>query len=249
LINKSSKWAEFFNRFGELPSNIALLVGTSILYGNRNKAKKWKNIISSTIALPFMALFSFMICIVPINYTYEHTENGIPQSMFILAIVLGLILFIGSQIVIQKLGPTRLKSLKRIGLLLILVTVFSILIVNVLKIIWARPRMRFIQGIDDFKYWFQISGISLDNELKSFPSGHTANSFIMLALGFFITNLKQRKYFSIFAILWGIGVALSRVVLGAHFLSDVTVGGAITLLLIFVLEEKLLKKREEIYEG
>ena len=49
--------------------------------------------------------------------------------------------------------------------------------------------------------------------------------------------------FVVFGLAWGSFVALSRVILGAHFLSDVIVGGFLTLVVMLVLEQLLIKNR------
>ena len=48
------------------------------------------------------------------------------------------------------------------------------------------------------------------------------------------------KWFTAFAITWGSCVALSRVILGAHFLSDVIVGGYIALILFYLFKGWLI---------
>jgi len=100
-----------------------------------------------------------------------------------------------------------------------------------------------MESIDQFKYWFQVSGLAAGEEFKSFPSGHTANAFVMLAYCMFVPYFKKIKanYFIAFALIWGGLVALSRVVLGAHFLSDVLVGGYITTVTFYVLNRIFIK--------
>lgn len=245
LINTSSVFAEFFNRFGETPMTLAFLISTAILFGARRKEKKINNLISHIVALPFMALFSFATAMMPIRYAYEHAEGGIPTVMMVIGLLTALVIFFGTLYVIRRIGPEKLRQYRRVALVLLMVSIGATVLVNVVKILWARPRMRSIDSIEQFKYWYQINGPSGDNELKSFPSGHTANSFIMLAYLLFIPLSKKdlRIRFSAFAILWGAMTALSRVILGAHFLSDVIVGGFITILLIYIFESIFLLKR------
>lgn len=238
IINKSSHFAEFFNRFGEMPVSLAMLISVMILFGSRKKEKHLNNILGMLFGIPFIALFSFMTVFMPIRYTYEHAASGIPGSMMLLSYGLTAVLFLIAMVWIRKTDVEVLRSYRRVALALIVIAFGAVLVVNLVKILWARPRMRSIDSIEQFKYWFQINGPSNNNELKSFPSGHTANSFVMLAFVLFIpmTKEKLRSRFTTFAILWGSMVALSRVILGAHFLSDVIVGGFITILLIYICE-------------
>lgn len=246
IVNKNSIWAEFFNMFGELPANLGLLIGTGILYGIRNREVKWKNAISSIFGIFFMMLFSFMSVFIPIRYIFEFSKDGVPTAAIVTAGVLAIILFLTSLFIINKLGKEKLREVKKIALVLILLVVLEIIIVNVLKIVWGRPRMRSMESFEQFKYWFQINGPALGEEFKSFPSGHTANGFVMIAYSLFLPYFKKinEKGFMIFAIVWGSLVALSRVVLGAHFLSDVLIGGYITIFTFYGLNFIFFKKTE-----
>ena len=122
-----------------------------------------------------------------------------------------------------------------------------------MKSIWARPRMRTINDVSEFKHWYEINGWSNDNDLKSFPSGHSANGFISLAFMIFVPYFKKIKMrdFLIVAITWGLLVALSRVVIGEHFLSDVVVGSYITIFMFILLERLFFRNenKEQLSDG
>lgn len=239
LINKESVFGEFFNVLGEIPANFALLLGTTILYGARKRTSKVANLLKSFIAIPFMFLFSELTVIASVRYIYEFSEGGFPKSAFTMAAIAGLILFAISIYAVIRLDRTKFSKYRKQGLILILLVVSEILVVNVLKMIWARPRMRSITSIDQFKHWYEISGPLNSEEFKSFPSGHTANAFVMLAFSMFLPKDRSKliKGFTAFAIIWGVCTAISRVILGAHFLSDVFVGGYITILLFYMYEK------------
>jgi membrane-associated phospholipid phosphatase len=135
------------------------------------------------------------------------------------------------------------RNYRKQGLFLIVLVVSEMILVNVLKGIWARPRMRSIEDIDEFKHWFEIGGWTNDNELKSFPSGHTANAFVLLAFVVLTPMFKKIKvnHIIIASVIWGVLVGISRVVLGAHFLSDVLVGCYVTIYLFFGLYHLFFK--------
>lgn len=76
-------------------------------------------------------------------------------------------------------------------------------------------------------------------EFKSFPSGHTANASSMMLLCLLphlSTKLhgKQNILFLI-AVIWTSLVAASRIVMGAHYLTDTTVGFATGFIIFIVL--------------
>jgi len=245
LINKSSTFGKFFNRIGEIPAYLGMVIGIAILYGGRRKDILWRNILGNVIGLPFLALFSFFLSVFPFHYAYEHAEGGIPKTAMVLIVVLAAAIFLGTLFIIHKLGEEKIRRYKKHGLVLVLLIVIEILIVNVVKVLWARPRMRSVESIEQFRYWFEINGPSGDNELKSFPSGHTSNAFAAIAYSMFIPAAKQWfvKWFATFALTWGGLVALSRVIRGDHFFSDVVVGGYITVLLFYVLSGLIFKEK------
>ncbi len=97
-------------------------------------------------------------------------------------------------------------------------TALSGIIVIVIKVIFARYRPpKFInEELYGFN-WFDFGYI-----INSFPSGHSATAFsVYVALSLLIPKFKW--FFLIFATL----IALSRVALGVHYLSDVLIGSLI----------------------
>ena len=245
LVNRDSIWAEFFNMFGEMPAFAGLLASIAFSYGARKRKNNFLNIVYSILAFPFMLLLTYAIVFMPIRYIYEFAEDGIPQGIHILAFVLTAVLYAGVVYAVFKVKPETHRKYRRASGIIALLVVVEIIIVNLFKSLWARPRMRSIASFEEFRYWWQINGpVSvMEEELKSFPSGHTANAFVMVAFLSFLDRNKTKLYrnFAIFGFAWGILTAVSRVVLGAHFLSDVVFSGYITVVLYFLFE-KLLNK-------
>jgi membrane-associated phospholipid phosphatase len=243
IVNPDSIWAEFFNLFGEQPAFIALYAGIFILYGARKRDSK--NMVKTVFAAPFMLLASFQIVFLPVNYIYEHTDESIPLAWWVLVGILSIALCLTGILLANKLNPEKFRKVRKYGLILIILVAAEIILVNILKILWARPRMRSMDSIEQFKHWYQINGPSNDNELKSFPSGHTANGFVSIAFVMFfntVSKIKKNLYLTL-AIIWGALVALSRVVRGDHFLSDVLMSCLLTLLLFLLIQKVVLKKK------
>lgn len=246
IINRHSHFGEFFNRFGELPAILGLVFSITILYGSRKREKVLNNTVSSIFSIPFLLLFSFMTIFMPIRYVYEFSDTGVPESLMIIIYILSAILFITSVIVVHRFDAESVRKLKKPALVMLILIVSEMVLVNVLKIIWGRPRMRSIDSIEQFRYWYQLMPPAAGQEFKSFPSGHTANGFVMVAWSLFIPQGKflLKKWAIPFGLTWGFCVALSRILLGAHFLSDVIVGGYITVLLFYLLSNIILKERK-----
>lgn len=244
LINKESVFGEVFNRYGETPALLAMLIAIAILFGGRNKQVLWRNLLGMVTCIPLMALIAYGVVFMPIRYKYEFVEGGIPNQLQPIILIGALLLLVIVGLGVRQVGNSKLKALRKHGLVILLVVLMEMILVNVVKIIWARPRMRSMESIDQFKKWYEINGPLNSEEFKSFPSGHTANGFVMIVYSLFIPKDKVRikQWFIAFAIVWGICVALSRILLGAHFLSDVAVGGYITVLLFYVFEGVFIKR-------
>jgi undecaprenyl-diphosphatase len=95
------------------------------------------------------------------------------------------------------------------ALILLLGDILTLVVVQVLKITIRRPRP---EG-----EWGEITR-KIDP--LSFPSGHSARGGVMTGLALALGP----PWFRIAAPIWGVMVALSRVVVGVHYLSDVVVG-------------------------
>lgn len=235
LINRDSIWAEFFNIFGETPAVIGLLMGTSILFLTRRRENKVWFAFATLVGGFFVLVFSNMLVSTPVRYIFEFSEDGTPSTVKTIVKVVALVIAITIFIV----GPRykdKLEKVRREGLFMIVLVASTIVLVNVLKIIWGRPRMRSISSFEEFNYWYQIAGPAASDEFKSFPSGHTANGFCILMFYVLTPYIKLFKPNTvlIFGVIWGAFVALSRVVLGAHFLSDVLVGGYVAIFLFLI---------------
>jgi membrane-associated phospholipid phosphatase len=80
-----------------------------------------------------------------------------------------------------------------------------------------------------------------NSKFNSFPSGHTAT-----AVGFAGVLLFARPFVGSFAMLLALGIALSRILLGAHHPSDVTVAALLALGVAWATWRVALRRGDEI---
>ncbi len=103
-------------------------------------------------------------------------------------------------------------------------------LISLMKGLWGRTRFRSMEApYNEFTPWYIVNGF---NGNHSFPSGHTAGagvSYQLMLLPFVSEKCKKHKT-ALFVIAFAFTsvVALTRLVMGAHYLSDVTVGGTIS---------------------
>ena len=95
--------------------------------------------------------------------------------------------------------------------------------------------------------------MSASEEFKSFPSGHVGASMVTcLFISILpLINKEYEKYqiplfYCFFA--WSLLVAFSRMLVGAHFLSDVSMGGLIASTCMLINNEVLIVVNRKIEE-
>ncbi|MBQ8509773.1 MAG: phosphatase PAP2 family protein [Clostridia bacterium] len=104
------------------------------------------------------------------------------------------------------------------------------------KLGWGRVRFRQLDGdLTRFTRWYLPQGYT---GYFSFPSGHTANAAVIFTSVYYLPFLREKnaKADAVLLTLLSIWVALlafSRVRVGAHYLSDVLFGAAITFAIVW----------------
>lgn len=144
-------------------------------------------------------------------FTY-YTNMG--DGLFCCAVILLLLLF-------------RKRSLP---FKLFLSYIFSGLLAQVLKHLYAEPRPR--AYFPDHFYNHFIQGVTLVGH-NSFPSGHETTAFAMAAT--LALNMRDRRAGLLFGTL-AISVGYSRVYLGQHFIQDILAGTLIGLFTAVLVE-------------
>lgn len=164
--------------------------------------------------------------------------------------------------------PKSIRSgLFAFGLVTVISFAISQGLVQGLKPIFGRQRYRMIKVLEynglseyvDYTEWFiirgnrkvrgslSVLGIASDG-YKSFPSGHTCSAAMSLCLIGLAEKLglKGKSYAIVKTLCCIIGVgitvtvAYTRIVMGAHYLTDVTFGAGFTIFAI-IISEKLVK--------
>lgn len=236
LYHPDNPLAKLLAGFGEYPAALGLSAAGAMLLSARNREKRLSGILQIIAGCWFILSGAAMAAVLPTGYL------DIP-------IWLAALIGVGSTgltvwgILSLCRGIDR-KVVLRMAAAFLLVIFADILVVNLIKIPWGRARMRLVASEPRayFMPWWQpgtelrdtlvAAGIAAE-EFKSFPSGHSANSSSLMLLSLLPMLHPQWKYrqtvFFYIGFGWSLVVAVSRIVMGAHYLTDTAVGLAVGL--------------------
>lgn len=219
--------AKIFESFGIFPPFVIVSATLWALYFSVDEKKK--GAVPKKIALAFLSALPYVV------YGYMASETY--WTTLWVRVVVGLIaaalLTPMTYLVISRVKEENRKRTLLFLLFASIVCVISSLVsINVLKFIWGRPRYREMVAAGDLEFsaftpWYKINGFTLSGH-HSFPSGHTcsaANLFVFCAIPEVFPEKREKgKIIAFLTAFYTFIMAYSRVVLGAHFLSDVTGG-------------------------
>ncbi len=232
--------------FGGFPMTILITLTLHIFLVNHQRTDSTRMyffFILLNLAALIASIANYYVIFRYLNPTSGHSHGPVSLPLIVIAIVLGGLTFV----MIQKYLTTLDSNLKRwlwkqskkVFLFLILV----LLLTQGLKTMFARPRYwTVVSGIYSFVPWYTISGPTLQNELMSFISGHTANAYVLVALSWYIKDsFKVRQIVLNGGLCWGFLVGLGRLLSGQHFVTDVSMAGLLVILLFVWIEYKANK--------
>ncbi len=240
LYEPSSFFAVASEIVGELPCYLLVPVCLSFIFAYLYNKKGWLTLTVSMLCAIISGIFWYMIIDM---YTASMFSNFY-VALFALPFNVLLVAFIKCS------EQTKIKLFK-FAVFALSVILLAILVNQGLKYLWGRYRFRDIYKADNlaaFTPWYYIRGI---NGNKSFPSGHATSAtcvfVILYALKLFGANRKRRLITASIIGVYVALVALSRIIIGAHFLSDVVAGFIITFIIFMVLYCTIVRKEEKIF--
>ena len=211
-----SEFGHFLHKFGECPGHALILysAGVYLLLGRHL-------IIRLLMILPFcLEIWIFVAKHPPIHSFSEG------------ALVSFLVLFPLAIILYTRRFTTNAEMSRSAALVVLAGVLHPIILVQILKKLWGRVRFDdLVEGETQFTPWYLPQGFT---DHHSFPSGHTAMGILACFLVlYFPSHLRKLAFLPLFA--WAMAVAASRVILGAHYVSDVifSLFIGLTLLLCF----------------
>ena len=239
LFNIASMYGRFVEAAGELPFELtASVAGIMLVRAARpdSRGSKWLAVLGILVNVGLAG--------------YEIISSLRAGGKLVAAqLVLTFVLVIAANLIVYRLTRgTEPDELTRWALMVLAVWVAQAIILNVIvKPLWSRPRMRVIEVTPGLIFqpwwvignpdkWTYIAAGVIKDGFKSFASGHTAHAAIGLMLAglpaaaFTEKPSRRRVVFWAAAVVAAL-VAFGRIVIGAHFLTDVSCGFALVLAL------------------
>ncbi|MHA1978049.1 MAG: phosphatase PAP2 family protein [Candidatus Hodarchaeales archaeon] len=237
LVDYDSSWAKFVALYGEIPGHIVISISLFLLLCERVKLAGWSYNLFFLLGLIINSVFllGIILTFFP-NYTVELKEGSV---------------FTGIILICQVMAINRLKNEKvvdspkvikfaKISLLLAILN--PLLFVQVFKFLWGRTRFRDLnENYNEFTQWFVPQGVTGH---KSFPSGHTAMGWMVLPLLFLLPKSGgTRRVFQGLIFAWGTFIAFGRIVIGAHYASDVLFSSGVAFFVYLLLSNHWKRNR------
>lgn len=240
FYNRGSFYSELFKTIGELPVVIIMLLSSGILIRLNvieNRKYFWN--------LPWIAIwlaFAYTNTI-PIPYLKNHTLGW----SFISIIIYFIITFA----IICKVPIHDSNAVRKVAYIAIISCILSAVAIKGMKSLWGRMRYFHMVKLNDFSGfspWYLRQSIAKNDIYKSFPSGHSVNASLVALcslLPFVFVKLKNYQTRIMLAIIvWILLVTTSRIVDGAHFISDISTGVLIGSIIQFVLIKYVFFKED-----
>ena len=155
--------------------------------------------------------------------------------------------------------------------LICMVVIFTVALLPagfLIKLVIHRPRYRYVvrDNVDLYHNWWEmfpeyknyistaehpnvLYGVEITKEeFKSFPSGHSGTGMIMAMFlpyfSFFFPKLKGKETLLFYCgAAFGFLMMISRMIVGAHYLTDTCMGSLIVIVVFYVVNEFAVRKK------
>lgn len=242
LYDQTNLFGRLGETLGEVPFQLLCVYCSFLLFRFRRKDSRKANYVYGALFLLFALAFAGYGGAMVHSYLSEPTF-GMGSPLWVVFPVSAAYLLIGGFLakITPVSSPERAVAFSVFALLFYLAILLAM---NLFKFVWARPRWRYLDaayGEDaaaHFVPWYlprgsgEVSSGSF-NDFASFPSGHTMNALGVILFSLspsFLSGCKGKEtLIRIAAYFWAGLVGVSRIVMGAHFGSDVVAGFLIAL--------------------
>ncbi len=237
LVNQNSGWTQFLQDYGMIPGLLVILSGVYIYYSFiKTKSYVWSYIQKVVFFLVSSGLIFHLLVQLLGSIATNHLIIFV-----IISFAISIIIFIA----------LHLKNQVQSALVIIYAKVVVavafwgyVICIQGVKYFWGRVRFRELDtAFSQFTPWYLPQGFT---GYDSFPSGHAAMGWVLLTLLILLSNKKEwvKNLVFVLIFIWGVILASSRVVIGAHFASDVLFG-SFFIIMTFVILHKNFKAQAQ----
>ena len=220
---RESSFGQFFAAFGELPAFLAMTSAGILLFFNRKRLRRSWNVL-------FLAAAAVLVAGGIVLSIHEARDNVPAMPLWVAALVTVFAAALAGFLLLLATEGCQTKTILRFILVLAFISI------GMMSLLLATGNESYFQP------WWKLGG-SLkakliaegvaSDEFRSFPSGHTgcaACAMLAILLPTVCKRLRGKERLClIVGAVWTAVVAFSRLMMGAHFLTDVTAATAITL--------------------
>ena len=262
IFSKNNGFGLFMASFGVYPCYAGLaFIGGGFLVTTlkRKEIPLWGKIICYIVSAAAYGM-SIYLCGKEMPSPNGYNNDSLKPIAYAIPAVLFAGAFLGGFMVCRK-GDA--KQLWVILLIMSVIFVVSLLPAGyVIKLIIHRPRYRYAVrcGVTDYYNWWQpfpeykdaighvVEGFEITKEeFKSFPSGHSGTGMILAMYlplaSYFFPKLKGKETFLFYGgVAFGLLMMFSRLLVGAHYLTDTCMGSLIVMIVFYVVNEVAVRK-------
>lgn len=237
VVNFSSSTGKFVQHFGGVPGLVLTEVAFFMFASNIKLA-------SRTLQILLLLLLTAICTVIPFfSFRTLFFSMKNLRTFFVLNRQFFILFFVILSVIMIYIFRTVLKRFSEKNRFFSIVTiqlfVYSfVLYTPILKYFSGRVRFRDLsEGFSNYSPWYIFNG---PNGNKSFPSGHTVLAWMLLTLIliFIDSGKKLRSCIAAIVISWGVFVSLNRILIGAHYASDVLFSTGFTIILFLLLSKK-----------
>jgi len=228
VVNKSSSWGNFGADYGEVPGYALVTIALSVLIGGYNPDLRKQKI-------PAYVIILIGILLLISGFIFDSEDLILDGG----GIAISLIVFV---ILTYNKDWKNYRNISAV--ITILVILNPLLFVQITKALTGRVRYRdLLSDFSNYTPWFLPPGPSGN---QSFPSGHTSMSFMFIPL---LILIRERKWedpvkiiVTFLVVGWALFVGLSRIIVGAHYASDVLFSAGMATLITIIFYKKIYNK-------
>ena len=272
IVNLNSTFGLICASFGEvLGWGVTAIIGVIAFKAGLKMDKTVFKVLLIILGVLIMGV-AFYLIFADMNSSHNGFKevSNIYVRLSLAALIDGIIITIGFIVINTDDKEMLLWSL----LILLIAFYIPLAITFITKSIASRPRYRLIYNgyenytVDElFKSWYSFKNVAKDiyptdiiesDEFKSFPSGHSFVSMSSILLSYIPSLNKKVKDKSwvrclilVICSLYGLTIQLGRIIYGAHYLSDTTIGSLLAVFFSFFtpfIGFKILVKKDVIKE-